>query len=435
MQNASQRDNEDFGFNEHDLRDDDAQTLRATADDQFDRHEEPNTQGVDHELYEEVDSHEPSAPQPPSKEPFFKKYGLYLAVGGVVLGLLGGLGWVAVKVMTPAAVHTERSNEFDAPKSAIKSPAKSNGAAEPLQVINEVGSPAPTARNRKQETFAESDTENLSGSVLPITPRTEQEQDEAFYDTLVGAAEHNPVAPKPEQVTTPEKAVTPTQVDAETADKFAAISAAIASNSKEMNNVLAAVNAVSAEIKTLKIQVDASATKTSLFEGKLNQLNLSLTDLTKSTEVRFRDISKAAVAAAVQAVKKESGNKAVGNREMVLVGGPIKSDYVPAKASNKNVQNKAPSKPMIAVEAPVFAPAVKSQTQTNSGNQATQCGAKTISQVWKVKGVTFGGAYVRRDDGSALMLRADMEVPGFGRVKSFDPNSRTVCTTSGLIAR
>jgi hypothetical protein len=432
MQNANQR-NDDFGFDEHDVRGNNEQSFRSNENDQFDRDDEALSQGLGQDRYEEVADHEDVAPQSPTKESFFKKYGHYLIVGGVVLVLLGGLGWVAVKVLKPAPIHTERTKEIDAPNKSIRNPANNKSAVEPVQINNEDSDLAPTSKNRKQEAFAGADTETMSGSVLPITPRTEQEQDEEFYDTLVKAAEHNPIVKAPDQVATPGQVVPPTQVDADTADKFAAISSAIANNSKEMNNVLAAVKEVSEEIKTLKTQVDAASTKTSLFEGKLNQFNLSLSALTKSTEAKFNDLSKAAVAAAVQAVKQDTGNKSGGSGKMVLVGGPMKSDYAPDKAINKHVEIKAPVKQVIAEQPPVSAPIAK--PQPDSGNQATQCGAKTISQVWKVKGVTFGGAYVRRDDGSALMLRVDMEVPGFGRVKSFDPNSRTVCTTSGLIAR
>lgn len=427
---------DDFVFLESDLRSDlrneqdHEPALRAVADDHMASHDAPRPLLDD--LYQDVAEHEP--PAQPAKASFIKKNGLYIGVGVVALALMGGLGWIAVKILSPAPVHAQRSTTPEPFGVQVNKPQvqKNSGVVEPVQFENEPVSQSHTPDQRRQETAFSSE---VPGSVLPITPRTEQEQDEQFYDTLVSAAEHN-TAPTPVQASSPAQAATPMQIAPETADKFAAISVAIANQSKEMSTVLEAVKSVSAEIKTLKAQVESSSSKTNLFEGKLNQLSLSLNDLTKNTESRFNDVSKAAVAAAVQAVKKESISRAGGSDKLVLVGGVMKSDYSPEKV--KRAENKTPPKTMVVAAQPqvVAAPVTaKPQAQPGSGNQASKCGANTISQVWKVKGLTYSGAYVRRDDGSALMLRADMEVPGFGRVKSFDPDSRTVCTTSGLIAR
>jgi len=428
---------DEFEFQESDLRndqrDDQEPGLRAMIDEGL------ATRTLDDELYQEAVNHEHVAVQPaPAKASFFSKNGMYICVGVVALSLFSGLGWFAYQVLKPAPVHAQRSSAPEPFGAQTKPPAlKNSEAVEPVQFDDEPVSQVNGQGQRHQENAPASVASDEPGSVLPITPRTEQEQDEQFYDTLVSAAEHN-ASPTPVHASSPGQVATPVQVAPETADKFAAISVAIANQSKEMSTVLEAVKSVSAEIKTLKAQVEASSTKSNLFEGKLNQLTLSLSDLSKNTETRFNDISKAAVAAAVQAVKKESSSKSGGSGKLVLVGGAIKSDYVSEKA--KRTENKAATRPMVVAEqtpvaqtpAPVSA---KPQVQPETGNQAAKCGARTISQVWKVKGLTYSGAYVRRDDGSALMLRADMEVPGFGRVKSFDPESRTVCTTSGLIAR
>lgn len=431
---STQAQEEDFDFREDDLRHDSDQGLRAVLDEHMDELDAPRHQ--DEDLYQEVVDHEPVNEAEPAKQSFFAKYGLYIGVGAIVLALLGGLGWMAVQVLRPAPAHAERSSapEPFGAQARQSQPQKNSAAVEPMQFGTDPGSQAHGLDQRRQETASAPAANDEPGSVLPVTPRTEQEQDEQFYDTLVSAAEHNLPAPTAVEMASLTQPMTPVQVTPETADKFAAISVAIANQSKEMTTVLEAVKSVSAEIKTLKAQVEASSTKTNLVEGKLTQLSLNLADLTKNTESRFNDISKAAVAAAIQAVKKESG-KSGTNGKLVLVGGPMKSDYNSDKA--KHVEKKAPLKPMVVGAQPVVAApvAAKPQTQPESGNQAAKCGAKTISQVWKVKGLTYSGAYVRRDDGSALMLRADMEVPGFGRVKSFDPESRTVCTTSGLIAR
>lgn len=425
----------DYGFHEEDLRDDSEPGLRADTNDHF---EGLNAQRpVDADLYQEVVDNETVMTAEPAKATFFSKYAMYIGVGVIVLVLMGGLGWLALKVLRPAPAQAERSYAPDAFGAQAGRPQsqKNNDAAEPMQFGSERVGQASERVHQGQGKVSSPDADDAPGSVLPITPRTEQEQDEQFYDTLVSAAENNAPATPVVDSSSSAHAAIPVQVTPETADSFAAISVAMANQSKDMATVLEAVKLVSAEIKTLKTQVEASSTKTNLFEGKLNQLTLSLTDLTKNTESRFNDISKAAVAAAIQAVRKDASGKSGSNDRLVLVGGPIKSDYISDKA--KRVEKKATPKPIVVAAQPVVStPAsAKPQAQPEAGNQAAKCGAKVVSQVWKVKGLTYSGAYVRRDDGSALMLRAEMEVPGFGRVKSFDPESRTVCTTSGLIAR
>lgn len=437
MTNANtQVPDDDFGFSEQAFRNDNDPGLRALANERID--------GQDAQRHIEDDSHQTIADNEPPltvqavKKAFFEKYGLYIGVGVVVLTLFGALGWIAAIVLSPAPVlapHSSVPDQFGS-QPAITQSSSNTGAAEPIQFGGEASSHLNTRDQRHQETADASSTEDVPGSVLPITPRTEQEQDEEFYDTLVSAAEQNLPAPTVVDVTAVEQADTPTQIAPDTADKFAAIAVAIANQSKEVTKLLDAVKSVNAEIAMIKEQVEATSTKNNAFEGKLNQLTLSLNNFSKSTESRINDISKAAVAAAIKAVKNESSNKSGKNTKLVLVGGPMQSDYTSAKT--KQQDRKASPKPiLVAAQAPAVttSQAAKPVSQPEGGNQAVKCGAKTISQVWKVKGLTYSGAYVRRDDGSALMLRADMEVPGFGRVKSFDPDSRTVCTTSGLIAR
>lgn len=424
---------EDFEFNELDLRDDHNTAMRAVHSDSIGDLDPPRHQ--DDDLYNEVVD-EPVVNQQPKKASFVSKYGLYIGVGLVTVTLLSGLGWFAVQILKPAPVHTQRStapepfgSQFNRPEAQQSRP-----AVEPVEFGEETTDQSKTQDQLGLATPNPQFGSDSPGSVLPITPRTEQEQDEQFYDTLVSAAEHNSVTSINGNMPTGQQGATPVKLAPETADKFAAISVAISNQSKEMTTVLEAVKNVSAEIKNLKAQVEASTSKNSLLEGKLSQLTVTLNDLSKTTETRLNEISKAAVTAALQAVKKEATGKTGGSGKLVLVGGPMQSDYKPEKA--KRSEAKVADKPaIVAARTPVVTKPVAVKSQQETGNQAAKCGARTISQVWKVKGLTYSGAYVRRDDGSALMLRADMDVPGFGRVKSFDPESRTVCTTSGLIAR
>ncbi len=66
----------------------------------------------------------------------------------------------------------------------------------------------------------------------------------------------------------------------------------------------------------------------------------------------------------------------------------------------------------------------------------SHCDGSRVSANWKVKGVNSQSAYVvRPQDKQGMYLKVGVEVPGYGHVQAFDPGSRSVCTTSGLIRR
>jgi len=436
---------EDYQFNEEDLlvkhhRDTvdngEADILRAEPSDSVVGSGEPSIRepipdDTSANAHDDNDDDNTLLPEQVDKVSFLSKHGLPLAGGGAVLILLCGLGWLASQVLSPTSPTAERVSSpdtFSGTKKVIQIE-RDDLATEPLQFGDDLVKVAEAQEPFDHANLVAAKVDSVAAPVLPVTPRNEQEQDEKFYDTLVEASERNIEIP-PAKSTTP-----PVEVSADTGAKFAAISIAIANSGKEMTTVLEAIKNLSGEITTLKAQIDASTNKTNLVDGKLNQLTVSINELSKNTEAKFNEISKSAVNAALQAVKRENTKNAQNNGKLVLVGGAIKSDYPAVKTPIKRTDTPKPQKQeLVAAQKTVAAP-VKTQSKDNAGNQAVKCGAQTVSQVWKVKGVTFTGAYVRRDDGSALMLREDMLVPGFGKVKSFDPSSRTVCTTSGLIAR
>jgi len=66
----------------------------------------------------------------------------------------------------------------------------------------------------------------------------------------------------------------------------------------------------------------------------------------------------------------------------------------------------------------------------------SHCDGSRVSANWKVKGVNSQSAYViRPQDKQGMYLKVGVEVPGYGQVQAFDPGSRSVCTTNGLIRR
>ena len=198
--------------------------MRAVADEHLDGLDTPLRR--DEDLYQEVVDSEPVPVTEPEKKQFFAKYGIHICVGVIALALMSGLGWFAVRILSPAPAVAQR---LSPPETFGTQASKSNsGVAEPMQFGGE-----PVDQRRQGITSAPA-LDDEPGSVLPITPRTEQEQDEQFYDTLVSAAEHNAPTPKTLNEASHTQTVTAVQVAPETADKFAAISVAIANQSKEI---------------------------------------------------------------------------------------------------------------------------------------------------------------------------------------------------------
>ncbi|MBX6653626.1 hypothetical protein ISF12_10260 [Pseudomonas aeruginosa] len=112
---------------------------------------------------------------------------------------------------------------------------------------------------------------------------------------------------------------------------------------------------------------------------------------------------------------------------------PQQSAPVPNVASAKpgyTMPVTAPQPSQVAVQSRQPAPETSSVPDQCSGSKAV------VSGIWRVKGVNGTSAYiVRSEDNTGLYLRSNTPVPGFGVVVGFDPSSRSVCTTSGLIRR
>lgn len=429
MANTTQLPRDDYGFDERELSrpisDEHPETDFFREDDEPLHNDEFRNDR--RHIDEDEDEHEGafmhhSKSEPEKPASFWAKYRVHLIVGGFSVVIFGGMAWAVMSMMAPKPAHRNAAQtDFSSSEMMQRSHSATSPATVPVQFDQEV-IPEPQhglpVIDQPQPTVAD----QVLPQVAPITQRTVQEQDDTFYDELVRSSDRgSPV----EQRST----VQDGSVSSRTDDKLEALSTAINDTSREMGIVLNAVKVLSEDVKSLRQQVEVNSTKSSALEGQLGKVSAGLDDLSKKTESRLKEISKAAVSAAIAAVNKDQKPK---QEKLVLVGGKRESDYRPAAKPSAPVSKPAPAP---AIEKIPVRTVAATATQENKGNQGQQCQARTVSQNWKVKGITNSGAYVRRSDGEAAMLRIGYEVSGFGRVVSFDPVSRTVCTTSGLIAR
>jgi len=382
----------------------------------------------DHRHIDELEEeHEPAAMPHQQSEPekpasFWAKYRMHLIVGGFALVVFGGMAWAVMSMTGPKPVHRSAApTDFSSQALMQRSNPVNAPATDPV-LFDQESLTEPQRAIPVVEQAQPAPTDQVLSQVAPITQRTVQEQDDTFYDELVRSSDRgSPIAQRP--------AVEAGSVSSRTDEKLEALSKAVTDSSREMGIVLNAVKVLSDDVKSLRQQVEVNSSKSAALEGQLGKVGASLDDLSKKTELRLKEISKTAVSAAIAAVNKDQKPK---QEKLVLVGGKRESDYRPAPKSAVPVSKPTPSP---AIEKTPVRTVAKTTPQENKGNQGQQCQARTVSQNWKVKGITNSGAYVRRSDGEAAMLRIGYEVSGFGRVVSFDPVSRTVCTTSGLIAR
>lgn len=346
------------------------------------------------------------------RETFISKYWIHILAISSGIAVFVYAASLALNIMAPRPPSVNR----EVLNISADKPVQEQRAMDPVRLEETV------EQDEQQIASQQAPVAEREQPIMPpaVTQRTEAEQDDAFYDNLVQAAGNR-------------TAVVKNETDA----KLVALSDTVANSALEMKSVMGAIQTLSEDVKKLQAQVQASSDRTVSLEGKLSKVSSSLDDLSKKTDEKIKDVSKAAVAAAVAAIGNSKAQKAEGSGKLVLVGGPMKSDY-----PQQTKQNKPPviTKREINQVKPQQIPAIASTMKPtpapqNKGNQGAQCRANTVSQNWKVKGITSSGAYVRRTDGRAAMLRIDDDVAGFGRVVSFDPVSRTVCTTSGLIAR
>lgn len=165
---------------------------------------------------------------------------------------------------------------------------------------------------------------------------------------------------------------------------------------------------------------------------------MAISDAVKKLSAASASSGSADVEAIKQSLKRLEGRAA----EAVKVAEEAKKIAAanqPRQPAAHQVQARpaAALKPVAtAAPQPSIAQVVKATQPARTSGFPPHCDGRTVSANWRVKGVNANAAYVVRvQDGQGILVREGIEVPGFGRAQAFDAGSRTVCTTSGLIQR
>jgi hypothetical protein len=358
-----------------------------------------------------------------------RKYWIWTGVGVGFLIVFGGISYWALSVGSTQGTSIRPGQPtLQMQGSVIDAPALSSSKK--------------AAQSTATETPAITETPVTVAKVREATPQpaavpVASESDEAYYDrmALEAGKESSSIPVIPEPTPAPVHVVEPRVEDDRivTSEQFTSATAEMRKNSSEMSELLGAVKQVQSAMSEMKKQIDINAAKTSDLGTQLATLNGQVGSISKNYDAKLNAVTKESVAAAVAAVSnKERGAGKEGR--LTLVGGPL----VPTSGVKAHSQREAivPSTEVQRNDLPQPKPAPVEAVTRSVVSQPAQCAAKSISQIWHVKGVGPMAAYIRRDsDGVGFLVKMDEEVPGFGIVKGFDPTARTVCTDKGLIVR
>lgn len=406
---------------------------------------------------------EEAALRPSKLAPASKPIPKWLKVGGISLAtvvLISGVGYWIISGLTPHAAPV-RQARMEAPAAVyerqkisiapddIEEPRQQSQRTRPTQPVADQEPvqimPAAADDDLGHASFGTSPDVVTSQPMVDAAPtqptivsRTSQleEEDQNFYDNLAKAAANDPsvgsqrsTSSVTNQASAPESAMDPVL-----AKQVSDMTEQFRQTSAEMTQVLGAMKEVKQQVAEMQRQIKVSDSNNTALTARFSDLDAKLAAFTAKTEARLDKVSRDAVKAAVAAMnaQKPPVAKSGSSGKMVLVGGPMIPDPQPApKPLVQALRPQQPAKVIAAAPAPIHRIA---QPAAPAGGSS--CNAKSVSQNWKVKGVSSTTAYIRREsDGVGIMVRADTPVPGFGVVKSFDPNARTICTSDGLIVR
>lgn len=280
--------------------------------------------------------------------------------------------------------------------------------------------------------------------------------EEQMYDQLLSQADKLDV---PVEAIRIDHAVIDRQLDAK---RIQELQAAVASTRESVSQVSAVVSEVRGAVSQLSDQVAAGQAQNAKLAERVDGLSSAVANLSASQEAsqdltalqariataerKAADAEKAAKSAAEIAAKASSARQtAVAERRpaaaqrqpAVAQRQPAPAAPTPPPASAApEVTKLPPSAPVATVTAPTPASAPAVAAAKPATEEKPFCDATRVSSVWRVMGVNENSAYISRaQDRAGLLLRVGAEIPGFGRVVAFDAPSRSVCTTAGLIKR
>lgn len=334
-------------------------------------------------------------------------------------------------VASPSAVTPERA--------MIDAALASNDQAALPSVDTAVGADSALVVSYKPDEVIEQ--AETSGFQAPkITANSEVSREEELYDNLLSSASTLDVPPEAIQI---DQSVVKKKLEAE---RLNAMESEVASARESIKMMQGQVTAIRGEVGNFARLMEMSAKQQAELSKSVDALSQSVKASAQQQEKELKSLRDAvegaqkqasrAVAEAAKAKKEASQREVVVKKEVreVVVQAPVKASPPAVKPVPVQAVAAAPAKvmpkPLPAPKA-VVAPSAPSST----ASVPAQCDGRTISSVWRVKGVINSAAYIVQEGGRGLYVGKGAVVPGFGQVQSFNPDSRTVCTTSGLIRR
>lgn len=362
-------------------------------------------------------------------------------VGGDFSGDVGGDG-DAFAFSSDAGVEDDLGEDFDFGaegdnENAFGIPAGSNlsssrdGRAVEAHSRNEVHDDIArqTRELAQEDEFAlEEESDWMSDSDDDVVIRPQVSDEERMYDNILAEAA---AIDAPHTAIKIDRNVVSMELQVKRLDRVEHDIAETRSSLKDMSDVIGEIRKQTSSIsEALKSnsenskQISDSVKK--LSEKVDGQIELQKADIA-ALKADLKAVKvKPQVAAAPAKQKPKSGQVAAK---------PAPSqDKVAHVAVSRAAETKRPVNLPAAKAKPVAvrAPAPKPQAKKNTSG----CAVTTVSENWRVKGVTPSSAYVERvQDGQGLLLRAGVSLPGFGTVRGFNPVERSVCTTSGIVRR
>lgn len=432
-----------------------------------------------------------SAPEPAKK----KGMGALLIVGIVVVmvALLGVLGVLAFSLLKPA---TSQQAQAAFPSTSTDSGFSGSSAGEgsnQFGVVSGVDSTQAWGGETNAESvtpvwgsevnttaYPDSASIDMGRPPIIIHPGADQtgeavdalgvEQpitdEERVYDELLAKASQLEVLPEAIVI---DQNVVRRQVDNMRVQE---LETQIVTTRESLGQLRTTIDGMQSTVGALASQIESSTERQVALVQSVETLSATVDSLSKSRESDLRSLNDAIKGLTARTDEVQKGIQAVRNEARQAPARPVAAAQAPAQAraaapapTPAPAPAPVPQRPVVAAPAPSPAPAaqpassaaVQTAALTPQGQQprmvqaaapaapvaqqpataqANQCASTAVSANWRVKGVNSTSAYIARpQDRTGLFVREGIEVPGFGTVVSFDPNTRSVCTTAGLIQR
>lgn len=299
-----------------------------------------------------------------------------------------------------------------------------------------------------QPTFG---SEPVPANVIEITHGADEpfetmalSEEELMYDQLLAKADQ---IEAPAEAIVIDQSVIQRQMNSR---RFQELESQVEASRNSIGTMQEAVGDMANEVKNLSQLVEQSTSSQKQLAERVDQLAKTVESINSQPDMadmktlinRIADQATNAQRTANRALEN-SGAAVQGNtpRQSAAASAPAPARR-PAAPAQAATRSPAPApKPTAATQAPAAAapaPAVAATAPAPAPAPAAPagCDVATVSNLWSVKGVNATSAYiVRKSDKAGVFLRAGIEVPGFGKVVSFNPDGRFICTTSGMIGR